>query len=204
MNSLEKLALVLGQTAPPQTECGKIHDKYEKKIRTANTCKTKGNAAAGGIRWILPGDREAGMTEFTWTWRGCATEVGGESFFPEGEMHELTPASTSGPGQDGGGSMRPPRGRGAVAPTVAPPTEMGRELAARQNEEKCKISKEHNEILYSLEVQKETELYDAGCAPYPLSNANRKKKFDEEKAKIKTRFQRNLASIKKRPPCKKS
>ena len=211
MNSLEKLTLVLGAAAPPQTECGAILDKYSKKIKSADKCKSEGTKAADRITWVNNNRPQDGMTDFTWTWQGCAPE-GETSFLPEGDKHRLTTGSTSGPDQDGG-SMRPPRSRGAVMPTVftpglmdpsmEPPTNRDR-LDARQNEEKCKILLRHNEILYSLAIEKEIELYNAGCAPYSASAADRKKKFDKKKEDIKKDFQKKQSSINARKPCKKS
>ena len=208
MNHIEKLIIVLGA----ETDCTRIKAKYEKKIKSADKCKSEGTKEADKITWVNNNrPQEGGMTDFTWTWQRCAPE-GETSFLPEGDKHRLTGGSTSGPDQDGG-SMRPPRGRGAVMPTVftpglmdpsmAPPTNRDR-LDARQNEEKCKISLRHNEILYSLAIEKEIELYNAGCAPYSASAADRKKKFDKKKEDIKKYFQEKQSNINARKPCKKS
>jgi hypothetical protein len=216
MNSIEKLALVLGAAAPPQTECSKINDKYNKKIRNADKCKTEGKEAADRITWINNRIPEDGMTGFTWTWEGCNPQgdpVEVFPFFPEGDKHRLTGGSTSNPDQDGG-SMRPPRGRGAlltpalftpspIDPSMDPPSNRDR-LDARRNEEKCKISLRHNEILYSLAVEKETELYNANCGSYAANIPDRKKKFDKKKEDIKKDFQEKQSNIRARKPCKKS
>lgn len=212
MNSIEKLTFVLGAAAPPQTECAAISDKYSKKTRNADKCKTEGTKEADKITWINNNRPEDGMTDFTWTWQGCAPE-GETSFLPEGDRHKLTSGSTSGPDQDGG-SMRPPRGSGAVLtpalftpslmdPSMAPPSNRDR-LDARRSEEKCKILTRHNEILYSLAIEKETELYNANCGSYAANVADRKKRFDKKLADIKKDFQKKQSDIKARKPCKKN
>ncbi len=203
MNSIEKLTFVLGAAPPPpppQTDCVAIHNKYEKKIKSANSCETEGTREAGRITWIDNNHPEGGMTEFEWTWEDCAPE-GETSFLPEGNVHKLTIESTGGPNQDGG-SMRPRRGRGAmVTPGFIDPS-MGSALDERRKKEKCEILIRHNEILYSLAIEKETALYNAGCGPYNPNVANRKDRFNRKKAEIKKGFQSKLINIKKRPPCK--
>lgn len=216
MNSLEKLILVLGAAAPPQTECMAINTKYTKKSNNATSCKTEGTRAANRITWINNRRPEDGMTDFNWTWEDCNSNLQGGPvevfpFFPEGDKHRLTIGSTSNPDQ-GDGSMRPPRGRGALltptlfTPGLADPDPQSPrdKLDARHNEEKCKILVRHNEILYSLAIEKETELYNAGCFPYPTSAADRKKKFDKKKEDIKKDFQKNQSNIKAKKPCEKN
>lgn len=200
MNSIEKLTFVLGAAAPPQTDCREIDLKYGKKIRSANSCKTKGIEAADKITWIDNNHPEEGMTDFEWTWEGCAPE-GETSFLPEGNIHQLSTGSTGGPNQDGG-SMRPPRGRGALVTQGFIEPSMGSDLDERRKKEKCEILIRHNQILYSLAIQKETDLYTAKCGPYADNIPNRKEKFDRKKADIKKDFQSKLVKIKKRPPCK--
>lgn len=204
--SIEKLLFIVRAS-----DCQTITQIYAKKITSANSCKNEGIKAADRITWIDNRRPQDDMTDFTWTWQGCAPE-GETSFLPEGDKHKLTGGSTSGPDQDGG-SMRPPRSRGAVMPTVltpglmdpsmGPPSNRDR-LDARQNEEKCKILLRHNEILYSLAIEKETELYNAGCAPYSAAVSDRKKKFDKKKEDIKKDFQKKRSSINARKPCKKN
>jgi hypothetical protein len=206
-NSISKLIYVLG-AAP--TECQTIRSKYDKKISSANSCKSDGTRAADRITWIDNTHPENGMTPFSWKWESCAPE-GETSFLPEGERHKLPQAGAVGPDQDGG-SMRPGRGRSAVMPTVLTPNSMepgdkaptNRDrLDAKQNEEKCKILKKHNEIMYSLEVERETELYNAQCSPYGATVTDRKKKFDKKKEDIRNSYLEKAARIARNKPCKK-
>lgn len=205
-NSIEKLLFIVRAS-----NCQTITQIYAKKITSADRCKNDGIRAADRITWIDNTKPREGMTDFNWTWQGCAPD-GETSFLPEGDKHKLTGGSTSSPDQDGG-SMRPPRSKGAVMPTVltpglmdpsmGPPSNTDR-LNARQNEEKCKILLRHNEILYSLAIEKETERCNAGCDPYSLNVTDRKKKFDKKKEDIKKDFQKKRSSINARKPCKKN
>jgi len=107
--------------------------------------------------------------------------------------------------------MRPPRGRGAVMPAVltpvvmdpsmGPPSNRAR-LDARRSEEKCNILKKHNEILYSLAVEKENELYAGGCDPYQENVRNRTQLLDDKKDNLKNKFLKNRDLIEGRKPCK--
>jgi len=206
MNPIDKLKFVL---AKEPTDCTKISAKYAKKIATANSCKSKGLEAAGKITWLNNNNPDAGFEPFTWTWERCAPE-GETSFFPEGNKNPLTGGASS-PNQDGGGgSMRPPRGRGAVMPAVltpvldpsmGPPSNRAR-LDARRSAEKCTIEKKHNEILYSLAVEKENELYAGGCDPYQTNVRTRKQLFDNKKDDLKNKFLKNRDLIEGRKPCK--
>jgi len=206
MNSIKKLIIVLG--AEP-TDCAKISAKYAKKIATANSCKSKGLEAADKITWLNNNNPNAGFAPFTWTWERCAPE-GETSFFPEGNKNPLRGGASS-PNQDGGGgSMRPPRGRGAVMPAVltpgldpsmGPPSNRER-LDARRSEEKCKIHNKHNEILYSLAVEKENELYAGGCSPYQTNVGKRKELLEKKKDELQRKFLKNRDLINERKPCK--
>jgi hypothetical protein len=208
MNSITKLIIVLG--AEP-TDCTKITAKYAKKIAAANSCKAEGLREAGKITWLNNNNPDAGFEAFTWTWERCAPE-GETSFFPEGNKNPLTSGASS-PNQDGGGggSMRPPRGRGAVMPAVltpvvmdpsmGPPSNRAR-LDARRSAEKCTIEKKHNEILYSLAVEKENELYAGGCDPYQENVSKRKQLLDNKKDDLKNKFLKNRDVIEGRKPCK--
>jgi len=209
MNSITKLIIVLG--AEP-TDCTKITAKYAKKIAAANSCKGAGFQAADNITWINNNRPDDGMTNFSWTWERCAPE-GETSFFPEGNKNPLRGGASS-PNQDGGGgSMRPPRGRGAVMPTVltpglmepsmGPPSNKER-LDARQSEEKCKILLKHNQILYSLAVEKENELYAGGCSPYQTNVGTRKELLDKKKENLEKQFLKNQSVINGKKPCKKT
>jgi hypothetical protein len=104
--------------------------------------------------------------------------------------------------------MRPPRGRGAVMPAVltpglmeAPPSNRER-LDARKSEEKCKIHNKHNEILYSLAVEKENELYAGGCSPYQTNVGKRKELLEKKKDELEKQFLKNRSLINERKPCK--
>jgi hypothetical protein len=107
--------------------------------------------------------------------------------------------------------MRPPRGRGAVMPAVltpvvmdpsmGPPSNRAR-LDARRSAEKCTIEKKHNEILYSLAVEKENELYAGGCDPYQENVSKRKQLLDNKKDDLKNKFLKNRDVIEGRKPCK--
>lgn len=208
MNHIEKLIIVLGA----ETDCTKIKAKYEKKIAAVNSCKSAGFKAADDITWINNNRPSDGMTNFNWTWEKCAPE-GETSFFPEGNKNPLR-GGGSNPNQDGGGgSMRPPRGRGAVMPAVLTPGLMDPSmdspsnqdrLDARQNEEKCKILLKHNQILYSLAVEKENELYASGCSPYQTNIAKRKQLLESALKKIEDKFLKNQAVINGKKPCKKT
>ena len=208
MNHIEKLIIVLGA----ETDCTKISAKYAKKIAAVNSCKSAGFKAADDITWINNNRPSDGMTNFNWTWEKCAPD-GETSFFPEGNKNPLR-GGGSNPNQDGGGgSMRPPRGRGAVMPAVltpglmdpsmGPPSNQDR-LDARQNEEKCKILLKHNQILYSLAVEKENELYASGCSPYGTNVAKRKQLLETALKKIEDKFLKNQAVINGKKPCKKT
>jgi hypothetical protein len=207
MNPIDKLKFVL---AKEQTDCTKIVNKYSKKIKAANSCKSEGLGEAGKITWLNNNNTNAGFEPFTWTWERCAPE-GETSFFPEGNKNTLTGGASS-PNQDGGGgSMRPPRGRGAVMPAVltpvlmdpsmGPPSNRAR-LDAHRSAEKCKIENKHNEILYSLAVEKENELYAGGCDPYQENVSKRKKLLDDKKDDLKNKFLKNRDLIEGRKPCK--
>jgi hypothetical protein len=206
MNPIDKLKFVL---AKEQTDCTKISAKYAKKIAAANSCKSKGFDAADKITWINNNRPDDGMTNFSWTWERCAPE-GETSFFPEGNKNPLRGGASS-PNQDGGGSMRPPRGRGAVMPAVltpglmdpsmGPPSNQDR-LDARQSEEKCKILLKHNQILYSLAVEKENELYAGGCSPYQTNVGTRKELLDKKKDDLEAKFLKNQSVINGKKPCK--
>jgi len=207
MNPIDKLKFVL---AKEQTDCKNIIKKYEKKIAAANSCKSKGFEAADKINWLNNNNTNAGFEPFTWTWERCDSESE-ISFFPEGNKNPLTGGASS-PNQDGGGgSMRPPRGRGAVMPAVltpvlmdpsmGPPSNRAR-LDARRSEEKCNILKKQNEILYSLAVEKENELYASGCDPYQTNVSKRKQFLDKKIADIKNKFLKNRDLIEGRKPCK--
>jgi hypothetical protein len=209
MNPIDKLKFVL---AKEQTDCKKIVDKYEKKIAAANSCKSKGIEKADKITWLNNNNTNAGFEPFTWTWDQCDSE-GETSFFPEGNNNPLGGGASS-PNQDGGGgSMRPPRGRGAVMPAVltlnlmdpsmGPPSNRAR-LDARRSEEKCNIHKKHNEILYSLAVEKENELYASGCDPYQKNVGRRKELLDNKQKDIKNKFLKSQSLINERKPCKKT
>jgi hypothetical protein len=209
-DSILKLIYVLGAT---QSECTEIINRYKKKENSANSCKSEGTRAADRITWIDNRHPEAGMTPFDWKWENCAPE-GETSFLPEGEAHKLPSPTAAGPDQDGG-SMRPGRGRSAVTPTVLSPvlTTMGpasappsnrEKLDAKRNEEKCKILIKHNEILYSLEIEKETELYNTECAPYSATVVNRKKNFERKKEDIKKKYLEKASRIARNKPCKKN
>jgi hypothetical protein len=209
MNPIDKLKFVL---AKEPTDCTKITAKYAKKIAAANSCKSEGFREADKITWLNNNNPNAGFEPFTWTWERCAPE-GETSFFPEGNKNPLRGGASS-PDQDGGGgSMRPPRGRGAVMPTVltpglmepsmGPPSNKER-LDARQNEEKCKILLKQNQILYSLAVEKENELYAGGCYPYQTNVSKRKELLEKKKDDIQRKFLKNQSLINERKPCKKT
>jgi hypothetical protein len=209
MNPIDKLKFVL---AKEQTDCTNIIKKYAKKIDSANFCKSKGLEAAGKITWLNNNNPDAGFEPFTWTWERCVSERE-ISFFPEGNKNPLTGGASS-PNQDGGGgSMRPPRGRGAVMPAVltpglmdpsmGPPSNKDR-LDARQSEEKCKILLKHNQILYSLAVEKENELYAGGCSPYQTNVGRRKELLEKKKADLEAKFLKNQSVINGKKPCKKT
>jgi hypothetical protein len=211
-DSISKLIYVLGAT---QSECTKIINRYKKKENSANSCKSEGTGAADRITWI-DNRRPSAVTPFSWKWESCAPDDEETSFLPEGVLHKLPSPTAAGPDQDGG-SMRPGRGRSAVTPTVlspvlttmgpasAPPSNRDR-LDAIKNEEKCKILKKHNEILYSLEIERETELYNAKCGQYlaTLPDANRKKKFEKKKEEIQKKYLKKALDIGRNKQCKKS
>ena len=208
-NSIEKLLFIVRAS-----NCQTITQIYAKKITSADRCKNDGITAAGRITWINNNRPEDGIRDFDWTWERCAASQEEEtSFLPEGDKHKLTGGSTSGPDQDGG-SMRPPRGRGAVLtpalftpilmnPSMGPPSNRDR-LDARRNEEKCKILIRHNEILYSLAIEKETKLHNANCGSYAANIPDREKRFDKKLADIKNDFLKKRSNINARKPCKKN
>jgi len=207
MNPIDKLKFVL---AKEQTDCANIKKKYAKKIESADFCKSKGLGEAGKINWLNNNNTNAGFEPFTWTWEQCVSERE-TSFFPEGNKNPLNSGASS-PNQDGGGgSMRPPRGRGAVMPAVltpvvmdpsmGPPSNRAR-LDARRSEEKCKIEKKLNEILYSLAVEKENELYAGGCDPYQENVSKRKELLDKKIKDLKNKFLKDQSLIEGRKPCK--
>jgi hypothetical protein len=209
MNPIDKLKFVL---AKEQTDCAKIKAKYSKKIDSADFCKSKGLEAAGKITWLNNNNTNAGFEPFTWTWERCDPE-GETSFFPEGNKNPLRDGASS-PNQDGGGgSMRPPRGRGAVMPAVltpvvmdpsmGPPSNRAR-LDAHRSAEKCKIENKHNEILYSLAVEKENELYAGGCSPYQTNVGRTKELLDKKKDELQRKFLKNRSLINERKPCKQN
>ena len=208
MNPIDKLIIVLGA----ETDCTKIKAKYAKKIAAVNSCKAAGFGAVDAITWINNNRPSDGMTNFSWTWERCAPE-GETSFFPEGNKNPLSGGGGN-PNQDGGGgSMRPPRGRGAVMPAVltpglmdpsmGPPSNRDR-LDARRNEEKCKILLKQNQILYSLAVEREKELYAGGCSPYQTNVANRKQLLETALKKIEDKHLKEQSKINERKPCKKT
>jgi hypothetical protein len=193
--------------------CSEIKSKYSSCTRKVNACLAEGKKSINEIKPI-PNTSPIQFSEWTWTFKECDAEICAEAY------SQKVPSAGQNSGNTGNQNGGFDRGRtgGAAAPTLAVPGDRDRSkdvnynLKKHKEEKLCAIEKQNLDMLMSIEIAQQQELFNKGCAPYikPSSGNStqdtarekaRKASLDQAITKIKANYTSKLGKLNKSREC---
>jgi hypothetical protein len=213
MKSIDKLKLVLAYAPPDTDSCVSIKSKYMTCKKKVDLCLAEGKKSIGEIK-AIPNTSPIQFSEWTWTFKECDATICAEAY------SQKVPSAGQNSGNTGNQNGGFDRGRtgGAAAPTPAVPGDKDRskdvnyQLKKLKESKLCEIQKQNLDMLMSIEIAQEQELFNKGCAPYTKpSSGNSTQDTAREKArknsltqaitKIKANYTSKLGKLNKSREC---
>jgi len=191
--------------------CSEIKSKYSSCTRKVTACLAEGKKSINEIKCV-PNTSPIQFSEWTWTFKTCDAEICAEAY------SQKVPSAGQNSGNTGNQEGGFNRGRGAVAPTVMVVMEKDKskdcnyQLKKHKEGKLCEIEKQNLDMLMSIEIAQQQELFNKGCAPYikPSSGNStqdtarekaRKASLDQAITKIKANYTSKLGKLNKSREC---